>query len=159
VFLVFGRLGCAAAGCCHGRPARIGIVYGPAHVRDGLRPDLRGQALIPVQLFEAVGVAVLTAACAMLVLRRAEPSAALVVYLSGYGIGRWLLELLRDDKRAHWLGSSHTQWTSVAVSVALAPLQASSVVPGHPTHSALAAVLTGATAWRAIRARRPPSKR
>src|SRR5574338_104941 len=30
VFLVFGRLGCLAVGCCHGRPGR-GITYGPAH--------------------------------------------------------------------------------------------------------------------------------
>jgi hypothetical protein len=152
VFLVFGRLGCAAAGCCHGRPAGGGIVYGAGHVRLGLRPELDGRALVPVQLLEAGGVAVLTTVCALLVLHDAAPGAALVTYLAGYGIGRWILELLRGDDRATWRGSSHTQWTALLVSVVVTALQACAVLPGRPPHLAVAAVLAGATVWRAIQA-------
>src|SRR3954464_5989104 len=34
-FLVLGRLGCFAVACCHGRPGRLGVVYGADHVRIG----------------------------------------------------------------------------------------------------------------------------
>lgn len=161
VFLVFGRLGCAAAGCCHGRPARSGIVYGPAHVRLGLAPALAGRPLLPVPLLEAAGVAVLTTACAVLVVRGAAPGAALVVSLAGYGIGRWLLECLRGDPRASWLGSSHTQWTALGLSAVVAALQATAVLPNEPPHVVVAAVLGAAITWRARRQRmrRPPPGR
>ena len=29
-FLALGRIGCLVAGCCHGQPARLGIVYPPS---------------------------------------------------------------------------------------------------------------------------------
>src|SRR4051794_21512724 len=34
-FLSLGRVGCLSAGCCHGRPARRGVRYGPAYAGEG----------------------------------------------------------------------------------------------------------------------------
>ncbi|HEY6176598.1 MAG TPA: prolipoprotein diacylglyceryl transferase family protein, partial [Kofleriaceae bacterium] len=55
VFLVFGRLGCFHVACCHGRPARRGVVYGAAHVAVGFWPCWQGRPLFPVQLVESAG--------------------------------------------------------------------------------------------------------
>ena len=131
------------------RPAgRSGVVYGAAHVRLGLRPELEGRVLVPVPLLEAGGAAVLTAACAGMVVRWCRAGHGARVYLAAYGIGRWILECLRGDRRATWFGSSHTQWTALVVSVAVTVLQAGAALPQRPPHLAVVVVLACATAYR-----------
>lgn len=56
VFLVFGRLGCLASGCCHGRPATVGVRYPQSSIGDALA----GIRLFPVQMIEAVWIALVT---------------------------------------------------------------------------------------------------
>jgi prolipoprotein diacylglyceryltransferase len=53
LLLAWGRIGCTLVGCCHGRPARRGVVYDHSHVRYGLAPHLVGRTLRPVPLYEA----------------------------------------------------------------------------------------------------------
>lgn len=111
VFLVFGRLGCFSVACCHGRPARFGVVYGPAHVRAGLRARWSGRPLWPVQLVECG--ASLALVIAALVVGWDEPGVPTTVYMTGYAVVRFLLELRRGDaERPQRLGVSEAQWTA-----------------------------------------------
>jgi len=91
-FLVFGRLGCLAGGCCHGRPAPLGIRYSEEIVG-----PLAGLRLFPVQLVESVFTLALTGGAAALLLD-GPPGAALWFWLLGYGAGRFVLELARGDR-------------------------------------------------------------
>jgi hypothetical protein len=119
-FLCLGRTGCLAVGCCHGRPARRGVRYGPAHVAAGFPAFLEGVTLFPVQAAEAGGAALLSAAAGVLALT-AAPGTGFAVYVTGYALARFGLERLRGDApRPVWRGLSEAQWTSLAVVAGLA---------------------------------------
>jgi len=150
-FLAFGRVGCLLAGCCHGRPARHGAVYGAHHVAMGFPAYLEGTPVVPVQAIEATCVAALVVACIVLV--PATPGAAFGVYVTGYAVIRFALELWRGDPaRRYWNGLSEAQWTSLAVVSAVSVLAAAGVLPGLPLHVAALAVLIAA----ALAVRRRP---
>lgn len=111
VFLVFGRLGCFAVACCHGRPGH-GVAYGPAHVAVGFWSRWSGRALWPIQLVEAVASALLVVGALVV---SATPGDAAVVYIAGYACVRFPLELARGDAaRPYALGVSEAQWFAVA---------------------------------------------
>lgn len=119
-FLVFGRLGCHAVACCHGRPARHGVVYGTAHVQAGLWERWQGRPLWPVQLAESA------ASLSLVVVALAVPGPsgqAAAIYASGYALVRFFLELVRGDHdRAFTLGLSEAQWSSAAAAALAAAL-------------------------------------
>jgi prolipoprotein diacylglyceryltransferase len=119
IFLVFGRLGCFAVACCHGRPARHGIVYGDEHVRVGFWQRWAGRRLWPVQLVEsAVSLALVVIA---LVTGWREPGTPALVYIVAYGAIRFALELVRGDSaRPHARGLSEAQWTAPLTLIACA---------------------------------------
>jgi len=121
VFLAFGRLGCASVGCCYGKPAARGMVYGMEHAEAGFPARLCGVCLLPVQCIEAACVAALAGAAAVLVWRSAPAGAAFTLYTAGYALVRFLLEFWRgDDERGYAAGFSAAQWTSALVWVAMA---------------------------------------
>ncbi|HEX8110216.1 MAG TPA: prolipoprotein diacylglyceryl transferase family protein, partial [Kofleriaceae bacterium] len=91
-FLVFGRAGCFSVACCHGRPARHGIAYGPAHVAVGFWSRWSGRTLWPVQLIEAAASGALVAIA--LAIGWDDPGAPALIYTIAYGCVRFALELV-----------------------------------------------------------------
>jgi Prolipoprotein diacylglyceryl transferase len=153
-FLAAGRCGCTLAGCCHGRPSRAGLRYGPRHVAEGFPAELQGVTLVPLQLVEAACAAALAALCAGLVLGDAAPGTALAAYVGLYAVARFGLEFARgDDVRPVVAGFSAAQWTSLAVLVATTGLASGGVLPGGGLDG-VATVLVGATMTLVALARR-----
>jgi prolipoprotein diacylglyceryltransferase len=127
-FLVFGRIGCHVAGCCHGRPHHRGISY--AHRPDGLPAYVVGVPLLPVQLAEAVASAVIVVMGSAMLLRGWPPGSALVWCIGAYATARFFLEFGRgDDARRYSGGLSVPQWTSLVLAVSCAILAVLGDVP------------------------------
>jgi Prolipoprotein diacylglyceryl transferase len=153
LFLVFGRMGCLMAGCCHGRPAAVGISYGPAHVLDGFPPHRAGARLLPVQAVESAWA--LVSVGAGVVASWHGPGAGVATYCVAYASGRFALEYLRGDGgRRYFVALSEAQWTSLALTGAIVALEATGNLPRDVTHEgalagmAAAAGATMAVAWR-----------
>lgn len=142
IFLVFGRLGCFAVACCHGRPARHGVVYGPAHARMGFWDRWVGRRLWPVQLIEsAVSLALVTVALAA---GWNAPGVPALIYIVAYGVMRFTLELVRGDAaRPHAFGLSEAQWTSPFTLIACALWRPSLVTIAAALAVTAAAALLG----------------
>lgn len=112
----FGRLGCAAVGCCYGMPfdSAFSVVY---HDSPFAPP---GIPLFPVQLTEAVGNFMIAAILFVRVdvLKRER---ALVSYVFLYAPLRFVLEFFRGDAERGREGIlSVSQWIGVALTVAAA---------------------------------------
>ena len=151
-FLAFGRLGCACASCCHGRPSRTGLVYGAEHVTAGLPPHFAGRPLAPLQLVESGAVALLTAAAALAVMLDAAAGVAFGIYVTGYAVLRFGLEFLRGDAvRRYARGLSEAQWTSLGVVAALTVLAWAGAIPGPVEHTVALVALAG---WAVVTAAR-----
>ena len=153
-FSAFGRFGCLFAGCCHGRPARSGVIYRSRHADAGLSPILIGVPLRPVQLMESMIAAALTTWCLLTLSTTAPAGTAFGLSLAGYALARFWLESNRGDHRPHAAGLSEAQWTATGTATALL-LIALTGAPWLPPITALlaAAVVLSATA-RGIRASR-----
>lgn len=131
IFLVFGRMGCFAVACCHGLPGPPGrgVVYGAAHVRLGFWARWEGRSLWPVQLVESAASGILVLAA--LVGGAASPGTAAVIYIVGYGVLRFFLELARGDSaRPHLRGTSEAQWFAVLSVAACAVWRPSPLTAG-----------------------------
>ena len=106
----FGRLGCFAAGCCWGAEAH-GAALGWAarfgaeslafqdYVARGALPPTADVTppLHPVQLYEAAGELALFFFLSLLGRRKRWDGQVLVVYLLGYALLRFVVELFRGD--------------------------------------------------------------
>lgn len=102
----FGRIGCLLAGCCYGIPVSWGVHMDPAS-------GAPSGALLPVQLLEAAGAAVLFVVLARLGSRRQAPGFLLSIYLLSYGALRFVLEFFRYDAIRGSIGAlSVSQWCS-----------------------------------------------
>jgi hypothetical protein len=146
-FLVLGRLGCFAVACCHGRPARFGVVYGPAHVAVGFWGRWSGRRLWPTQLVESA--ASLALVVAGLAWGWDRPGLPALIYIVGYAMIRFALELVRGDwARPHRWGLSEAQWTAPVTAIACA------IWRPHPVTLAVAAALVIAAATLVARRRR-----
>lgn len=104
-----GRVGCFCAGCCYGKPSdRWGVYFSRSEIAPTDVP------LLPVQLYEAVGVLILFAVLAYMGAKKADGKKMLAVYLLIYGILRFALEFMRGDGyRGFLLGLSVSQLISV----------------------------------------------
>ena len=102
----FGRLGCLSAGCCHGEltDAWYGIMmYG----------NLGYAKYVPIQLFEALFLFTL---CAIMIVRaRRSKKYNFSLYMTAYGIWRFLIEYARADYRGSTVVSFLTPSQLVAI--------------------------------------------
>jgi hypothetical protein len=131
-FLVFGRIGCLRAGCCHGRPWHRGVRYGAEHVEAGFPSYLRDLPLVPVQALESAAVALIVLIGAALFLDPRAPGRAFSFYLVAYAVVRLALEEARGDTaRRHLRGLSEAQWTSLALIVATLSAELAGLLPGR----------------------------
>ena len=158
--IAWGRLGCLCVGCCHGRPAAVGLRYGEHHRWEGFTPFLVGERLYPIQLVEAVWLAGVVAVGATLVLGDAPAGATLAWYLMAYAAGRAAFEVLRGDPpRRFYRGVSEAQWTSALVVLAVVALEFAGLLPRAGWHAAAAAAVVSAIAGLAVRAGNTPPSR
>lgn len=108
--IVFGRLGCLGAGCCHGRPADwplgVEVPWAVRYYQPGRVPEvLRGVALHPSPLYESLLGLLLFAVLTTVHRRQRFTGQTGALLLMGYGGGRFMLEFFRGDlERSYHLG-------------------------------------------------------
>lgn len=123
LFHAWGRLGCLLAGCCYGRPSRLGVRYTGAHAVMGFPLQLTGVRLFPIQAVESAWVLGLAVGAAWMVVRHAVPGSAFAAYVAGYALGRFFFEFARGDAdRPYFLRISQSQWISLLLTVGLSLL-------------------------------------
>ena len=144
LFLVFGRVGCLMAGCCHGRPHRWGVCYRPEHAEAGFTPWYVGVRLFPVQAVESLWVFGVVLVGSIFVVKGYPPGTALAWYTISYGVARFGLEFWRGDpERPYLWGFSEGQWISLLLMGLAAGAELSGALPLSPWHiGATAGVLT-----------------
>ena len=107
----FGRVGCFLAGCCYGRETSgaLGVIF-PA---GSMAPA--GVRLLPTQLISSAGD-LLFAAILLLYARKSKRRGDVgALYLLLYGVGRFLVEFLRNDYRGELFGLSTSQFISIFI--------------------------------------------
>ncbi len=128
---VFGRLACFAAGCCFGRPTDgpFGVMFPKASVafrelRAGHGDLIDGDhtvALLPTQLIEACGEAVIASVLVWLALKRPREGAVVFTYVMIYASMRFVLEFFRfDPSRGTALGGIVSTSQLIAIVTVLA---------------------------------------
>jgi phosphatidylglycerol:prolipoprotein diacylglycerol transferase len=127
-----GRLGCFAAGCCHGKATEApwGVAF--THPESLVPTGLLGTPLHPVQLYEAAGNLAIFALLHWAVVPRrlggrASEGGAFWTYVAAYAALRFALEFARGDDRGPGLGP-----LSVSQAIALAGLLAALVLRRGP---------------------------
>ena len=100
----FGRIGCLFAGCCHGKATSEWY---------GIYTDYLGTKAVPIQLYEAIFLFVISAVMIVL-LFKFKFKHNMTVYLIGYGIWRFVIEYFRADYRGSFIpGLSPSQFWSI----------------------------------------------
>ena len=104
----FGRIGCFLAGCCYGRETEslFGVVF-PA----GSQAPA-GVKLIPTQLISA-GADFIHVIILLVIAGSFSYTVAKNIYMMFYGIGRFLIEFLRNDYRGEIGFLSTSQFISI----------------------------------------------
>ncbi len=110
----FGRLGCFFAGCCYGR--QTDAWYGITFKNSSFAPN--GVSLIPTQLISSAGDFIFAALLMLYASRNPKKGRVAAAYLMLYGIGRFLIEFLRDDYRGSVGILSTSQFISIGIIVA-----------------------------------------
>ena len=100
----FGRIGCLFAGCCHGKVTDEWYGIWNAEV---------GAKTVPIPLYEAIFLFVLSALMIIL-LFRLDFKYNMTLYLTNYGIWRFVIEYFRADYRGDFIpGLSPSQFWSI----------------------------------------------
>ena len=110
----FGRIGCFLAGCCYGRETtfRFGVVF----PEGGLAPA--GVKLIPTQLISSAGDFLIMIVLLLYYRKNKKdgtPGNVGFLYMLLYGVGRFLVEFLRNDNRGGAWMFSTSQWISMVI--------------------------------------------
>jgi len=115
------RLGCLAAGCCHGLPTEVpwAVTF---HESTAVAP--LGVPLHPTQVYEAIWLFGIAAWTQWWYPKRQWEGQTMAHYLIAYGVGRILLEVFRGDESrgfflSEWLGELLTYSQGVSLLVIL----------------------------------------
>jgi phosphatidylglycerol---prolipoprotein diacylglyceryl transferase len=116
-----GRIGCLAAGCCHGSYCEYPWAV---HLNtDLVEPALRGLPVHPVQVYESVGLILLSAGLLWLYRRKPASGTVAAAYVMGYALLRFLVEFFRGDSiRGSAFGVSTSQLLALALFAAVGAL-------------------------------------
>lgn len=93
-----GRLGCLAAGCCHGRPTDVPWAvsfsdpYSALHQETPLNTPLH-----PTQLYESLATLAMFAFLLALSKRKRFEGQVILTYFAAYSVARFLIEFFRGD--------------------------------------------------------------
>ena len=107
----FGRIGCFCAGCCYGRPTDAW--YGITFTNSKFAPN--GISLIPTQLISAAGDFIFAGILMFYASKKPKRGRVAAAYMMLYGIGRFLLEFLRNDARGSIGFLSTSQLISIVI--------------------------------------------
>ncbi len=108
-----GRVGCFCAGCCYGIEYDGPLCY---TYRVSLADTPIGVPLLPIQLFEAVGLLIVFAVLLTIYLKSGKKTGTtLPLYLLLYSLLRFVLEFFRGDRARGVLLLSTSQWICIAV--------------------------------------------
>jgi phosphatidylglycerol:prolipoprotein diacylglycerol transferase len=90
-----GRIGCFANGCCYGVPTHsgLGMIFPPDSPAGSEFP---GIPVLPTQLFEAIWAIALFAGLQWLERWKKFPGYTFSLFLIGYGIWRFFIDMLRE---------------------------------------------------------------
>jgi len=107
----FGRLGCLMAGCCYGRPtdAWYGIVFPEGCMAPA------GVKLVPTQIISSLGNFIIMTVLILYSKKSKHPGNVGAMYMVLYGIGRILIEILRNDDRGALGALSTSQFISIFI--------------------------------------------
>ncbi len=153
--LAFGRIGCLRVGCCHGRPARVGIAYSKAHGRAGFTRYYVSVRLFPIQLVSAIVLFGLVTVASMLFLRSRQPGEVVCFYFACYAGARFVIEFFRGDPdRGFALGASEAQWTALVTSWAVVLIATQLHLAVTALYWSVAGVLTSSIVVLAVVSRR-----
>lgn len=111
----FGRIGCFLAGCCYGREttSAIGVVFPEGCMAPA------GVKLLPTQLFSAFGDFLMFILLFFIInSKKYKKGVPVWVYLTGYAIGRAIVECFRADSRGSVGTLSTSQFISIFAGIA-----------------------------------------
>ena len=111
----FGRIGCNFAGCCYGKVVPDGKWYSWIAV-----DMVAHEHVFPTQLMESAFLFLLCGFMVFLILKK-HFYYTFPIYLSAYGVWRFLIEFLRDDDRGSFVpGITPSQfWAIVMVALSI----------------------------------------
>lgn len=105
----FGRIGCLLAGCCYGRETDcpIGIVFHNSE----FAPN--GVSLLPTQIFSSLGDFLIAGFLIWYAGKQKKDGKVISMYLILYGVGRFIIEIFRNDPRGNVGTLSTSQFISI----------------------------------------------
>ncbi|MHA9741846.1 prolipoprotein diacylglyceryl transferase [Robinsoniella peoriensis] len=105
----FGRIGCLLAGCCYGRETDcpIGIVFHNSE----FAPN--GVSLLPTQIFSSLGDFLIAGFLIWYARKQKKDGKVISMYLILYGVGRFIVEIFRNDPRGNVGVLSTSQFISI----------------------------------------------
>ena len=107
----FGRIGCFLAGCCYGREtdSALGVIFPTGCMAPA------GVKVLPTQLFSSAGDFAIMTFLLWHYKRRKRVGDTGFLYMLVYGIGRFFIEMLRNDSRGEVGVLSTSQFISIFI--------------------------------------------